>query len=191
MKITLKDGSVKEYAESKSVYEIALDISEGLARAACCGKVNGEVVYHQEEPIETLSNPAEALKDMLMKQQDLQDSFCDLEQATVYRLPWGGIAICRALDASDTNYIRTDYDMIYLEEYGTKLTLRQFSYSLIENRTDGLKLRTDGAIMRKLYYGEKQRQVETLFLPAGYYSGWDYKKYLEKRYFYHELEDKE
>ena len=27
MKITLKDGSVKEYAESKSVYEIALDIS--------------------------------------------------------------------------------------------------------------------------------------------------------------------
>ncbi|MBO5282838.1 MAG: threonine--tRNA ligase, partial [Lachnospiraceae bacterium] len=44
MKITLKDGSVKEYAESKSVYDIALDISEGLARAACCGKVNGEVV---------------------------------------------------------------------------------------------------------------------------------------------------
>ena len=44
MKITLKDGSVKEYAESKSVYEIALDISEGLARAACCGKVDGQVV---------------------------------------------------------------------------------------------------------------------------------------------------
>ena len=43
MKITLKDGSVKEYAESKSVYEIALDISEGLARAACCGKVDGQV----------------------------------------------------------------------------------------------------------------------------------------------------
>ena len=44
MKITLKDGSIKEYAESKSVYEIALDISEGLARAACCGKIDGEVV---------------------------------------------------------------------------------------------------------------------------------------------------
>ncbi len=44
MKITLKDGSVKEYAECKSVYDIALDISEGLARAACCAKVNGEVV---------------------------------------------------------------------------------------------------------------------------------------------------
>ena len=42
MKVTLKDGSVKEYAESKSVYEIALDISEGLARAACAGEINGE-----------------------------------------------------------------------------------------------------------------------------------------------------
>lgn len=44
MKITLKDGSVKEYAESKSVYDIAFDISEGLARVACCGKIDGEVV---------------------------------------------------------------------------------------------------------------------------------------------------
>ena len=44
MIITLKDGSQKEYAESKSVYEIALDIREGLARAACAGEVDGEVV---------------------------------------------------------------------------------------------------------------------------------------------------
>ena len=44
MKITLKDGSVKEYAEAKSVYEIAKDISEGLARVACAGEVNGEIV---------------------------------------------------------------------------------------------------------------------------------------------------
>ena len=43
MKITLKDGSVKEYAESKSIIEIAADISEGLARAACGGLVNGKV----------------------------------------------------------------------------------------------------------------------------------------------------
>lgn len=44
MKITLKDGSVKEYDGAKSVYEIAADISEGLARAACAGEVNGEIV---------------------------------------------------------------------------------------------------------------------------------------------------
>ena len=44
MKITLKDGSVKEYAEAKSVYDIAKDISEGLARVACAGEVDGKVV---------------------------------------------------------------------------------------------------------------------------------------------------
>ena len=44
MIVTLKDGSKKEYAEAKSVIDIAYDISEGLARAACAGEVNGEVV---------------------------------------------------------------------------------------------------------------------------------------------------
>lgn len=43
MKITLKDGSVKEYAQAMSAYDIALDISEGLARAACAAEINGKV----------------------------------------------------------------------------------------------------------------------------------------------------
>ena len=44
MKVTLKDGSVKEYDSAKSVYEIAADLSEGLARVACAGELDGEVV---------------------------------------------------------------------------------------------------------------------------------------------------
>ncbi len=44
MKITLKDGSSKEYAAPMSVIDIAADISEGLARMACAGEVDGEVV---------------------------------------------------------------------------------------------------------------------------------------------------
>lgn len=44
MKITLKDGSYKEYDSAKSIIEIAADISEGLARVACAGELNGEVV---------------------------------------------------------------------------------------------------------------------------------------------------
>ncbi len=43
MIITLKDGSTKEYSEPKSIIDIAYDISEGLARAACAGEVDGEV----------------------------------------------------------------------------------------------------------------------------------------------------
>ena len=44
MKITLKDGSVMEFDHAKSVLEIASDISEGLARVATAGEVNGEIV---------------------------------------------------------------------------------------------------------------------------------------------------
>ena len=44
MIITLKDGTSREYAQAKAVIDIAYDISEGLARAACAGEVNGEVV---------------------------------------------------------------------------------------------------------------------------------------------------
>ncbi len=43
MKITLKDGTVKEYESSKSVIDIAKDISEGLARAATSAKIDGEI----------------------------------------------------------------------------------------------------------------------------------------------------
>lgn len=44
MKIQLKDGSIKNYENPLSVLEIAKEISEGLARAACAGEVNGKVV---------------------------------------------------------------------------------------------------------------------------------------------------
>ena len=44
MKITLKDGSVKEYAAPMTVLDIAKDLSEGLARVACAGEIDGERV---------------------------------------------------------------------------------------------------------------------------------------------------
>ena len=43
IKITLKDGSVKEVESGMSILDIAKGISEGLARVATAGKVNGEV----------------------------------------------------------------------------------------------------------------------------------------------------
>ena len=44
IKVTLKDGSVKEFEAGVSVLDVAKGISEGLARNACCGIVNGKVV---------------------------------------------------------------------------------------------------------------------------------------------------
>lgn len=44
MKVTLKDGSSKEYSQPMSVIDIAADISAGLARMACLGEIDGESV---------------------------------------------------------------------------------------------------------------------------------------------------
>ncbi|MCI8836684.1 MAG: threonine--tRNA ligase [Hungatella sp.] len=44
MKVTLKDGSFKEYEQPMSVIDIAASISAGLARMACAGEVDGESV---------------------------------------------------------------------------------------------------------------------------------------------------
>lgn len=43
IKITLKDGSKKEYPNPISIIDLATDLSEGLARVACVGMVNGEI----------------------------------------------------------------------------------------------------------------------------------------------------
>ena len=43
MKITLVDGSVREYSEKKMAFDIAMDISEGLGRAACAAEIDGQV----------------------------------------------------------------------------------------------------------------------------------------------------
>lgn len=43
IKITLPDGSVREYPKGTSSYDVALSISEGLARNVLAAKVNGKV----------------------------------------------------------------------------------------------------------------------------------------------------
>ena len=43
IKLTLKDGSIKEIEQGSTIYEVAKQISEGLARVATCGIVNGDV----------------------------------------------------------------------------------------------------------------------------------------------------
>ena len=43
IKVTLKDGSILEIKEGSSILEVAKTISEGLARNATCGEINGEI----------------------------------------------------------------------------------------------------------------------------------------------------
>ncbi|SHE54667.1 threonine--tRNA ligase [Alkalibacter saccharofermentans] len=49
IKITLKDGSVKEYDKPTTAFQVANDISEGLARVACAAEINDELVDLRKE----------------------------------------------------------------------------------------------------------------------------------------------
>lgn len=169
----------------ESIYEFYDD----KVRAVTTIHVKGQVVYHHNEPIEILSAEDESIRYILDKKELLADAEIDITRTGIYRLPWKGLVLCSSMEAEAPSIHRTDCDMIYIDEYCGKLVMRQFSYSLIKNLSDGLKLRTDGAVMRKLYYGNDMQDVETFFLPVGYYSGWDYKQYLRNKYFYHTLEE--
>ncbi|WP_409228120.1 threonine--tRNA ligase [Gudongella sp. SC589] len=48
IKITLPDGSVREYEDGVKVYDVTADISEGLARVAMGAVVNGKIMGMQE-----------------------------------------------------------------------------------------------------------------------------------------------
>ena len=43
IKITLPDGSVREYEAGVTAYDVAASISQGLAKAVIAAEVNGEV----------------------------------------------------------------------------------------------------------------------------------------------------
>lgn len=43
IKITLPDGSIREYQKGTTSLQVALSISEGLARNVLAAKINGEV----------------------------------------------------------------------------------------------------------------------------------------------------
>ena len=63
MNITLKDGSVLTVEQNSTCYDIAKQISEGLARNAVCAKVNGKLVDLSEPVTEDSSVEIVTLKD--------------------------------------------------------------------------------------------------------------------------------
>lgn len=43
IKVTLKDNSVKEFPAGTAIIDVAKSLGAGLAKAACCGRIDGEV----------------------------------------------------------------------------------------------------------------------------------------------------
>lgn len=175
---------VFESKDMALVGENRIEIESNQVKSITTISINGKTIYYMDENLPMVTIGAEGAKFVnLPKHADI-----DVANSKVYQHPWGGYVVCRLVESADATTKRTDIDTIFLEGNDTKVAIRHFSYGLVESLKDGLKLRTDGAIMRRLYYGDKHREIETLFIPVGYYSGWDYKEFLENKYFYESTE---
>ena len=86
MIITLKDGSKKEYAEPMMAYDIARDLSEGLARVACIAEIDGKacdlrtVIEHTDIPAHTYS---QRLSRICIRMQNLQSDLRSITDSTM------------------------------------------------------------------------------------------------------------
>jgi threonyl-tRNA synthetase len=57
VKVTLPDGSVKEYPDGTNALQVAESISKGLAKVVVAAKVNGEIMdFHRPLPSECSVN---------------------------------------------------------------------------------------------------------------------------------------
>ncbi len=120
IKITLKDGSNMEVEQGTTILEVAKKISEGLARMATCGKVNGEVQdlrYKLEEDceltIETFESSLEGKKAYWHTSSHI------LAQAVKRLFPNTKFAIGPAID--EGFYYDFDVEKPFSEEDKTKI----------------------------------------------------------------------
>lgn len=114
IKVTLKDGVLKEYNQGVSVLEIAQDISEGLARVACAGRINGGMV-----DLRTIVNEDCQLEILTFDDKDGQWAFRHtgahvLAQAVKRLFPNVKLAIGPAI--ADGFYYDFDNDRPFTEE---------------------------------------------------------------------------
>lgn len=114
IKVTLKDGVVKEYEKGISILNVAEDISAGLARAACAGRINGEMV-----DLRTIINEDCNLEILTFNDKDGQWAFRHtgahiLAQAVKRVFPNVKLAIGPAID--DGFYYDFDNERPFTEE---------------------------------------------------------------------------
>ncbi len=107
MKLTLKDGSVREYDHPVTAAEAAKDLSMGLYRAACAARVDGKVV-----DLRTLLDRDCALEILTFADEEGQRAFHHtashiLAQAVTHLYPEAKFAIGPAID----NGFYYDFDL--------------------------------------------------------------------------------
>ena len=150
IKITLKDGSVKEVESGMSILDIAKGISEGLARVATAGKVNGEVkdlrtAINEDCSLEILTFES----DLDGKKAYWHTTSHIMAQAVKRLFPDVKLAIGPAIDEGfyydfDTKKTFTDEDKAKIEEEIKKIIKEDLVIERFElPRVEAIKLMKD------------------------------------------------
>ena len=128
VKVTLKDGSILEVEKGASILDVAKQISEGLARVATCGEVNGEVRdlrYELQEDCNLVIHTFDA-DDLEGKKAYWHTSSHIMAQAVQRLFPDAKFAIGPAIDEGfyydfDVEKPFTDEDKAKIEEEMKKI----------------------------------------------------------------------
>ena len=157
IKVTLKDGSNLEVEKGSSIFEVAQKISEGLARVATCGIVNGEVKDLRYELKEDCNLTIETFDSSLDGQKAYWHTSSHIMAQAVKRLfPNVKFAIGPSIDNGfyydfDVEKPFTDEDKAKIEDEMKKIIkedieIERFSLS----REDALKLMEDQPYKQEL-----------------------------------------
>lgn len=128
VKVTLKDGSILEVEKGASILDVAKQISEGLARVATCGEVNGEIKdlrYELQEDCNLVIHTFDA-DDLEGKKAYWHTSSHIMAQAVQRLFPDAKFAIGPAIDEGfyydfDVEKPFTDEDKAKIEEEMKKI----------------------------------------------------------------------
>ena len=173
IKITLKDGSVREVAKGSSILDVAKSISEGLARNAQCGKVNGEV-----KDLRTILNEDCALEICTFDSQEGKDavrhSVSHVLAAAVKRLfPEAKIAIGPSIengfyydfDTEKAQYENLGCRILEVPQKDGHIDLQVLMRLLGEENVDGILLEGGGTLNWSALRAEIVDAVQTYIAP--------------------------
>lgn len=168
MIITLKDGSQKEYEKNMTVLDIAKDISEGLARVACAGEVDGEVV-----DLRYLIDKDVSLNILTFNEEDGKKAFRHtaahiLAQAVKRLFPSVKLAIGPAIDSGfyydfDTDTPFSNEDLKAIEKEMKKIVKENLEIERFElPRDEAIKLMKEAGEDYKVELIEDLDEGETI-----------------------------
>ncbi|HWJ03308.1 MAG TPA: threonine--tRNA ligase [Verrucomicrobiae bacterium] len=146
VKVTLKDGSVREFPNGSTVLEITEGISRGLAKAALAAKVNGKVVdlserLSQDAELEILTFEAPEGQDTLR-----HSSSHILAQAVQTLFPGTKLGIGPAISNGfyydfDSEHTFTPEDLDKIQKEMERIVKADFTFERSEiSRPDAIKL---------------------------------------------------